>query len=96
MSRDYSEALDRKKGMASARIVRRDRYAWPGGYALFVVFSDGGCACANCVCDNWHEISDATRNRDSSGWQVVGFSGLHETDETVFCDQCGIEIGEAH
>ena len=31
------------------RAMARERYAWPGGYALALVTTDGGILCPDCV-----------------------------------------------
>lgn len=38
--------------MGAARYVRRERYAWPGGYALALIMDDA-CACDHCGREVW-------------------------------------------
>jgi hypothetical protein len=89
MTRDYHESLDMARPMAAARCVRRDRYAWPGAYALALVTTDGGVLCPDCVRDNFASISWAHRNSCSNGWQPVGMMCESETDDVTLCDHCG-------
>ena len=95
--RDFHETLDRDRPMATARIVRRDRYAWPGGYALALVTADGGALCPECVRENFHAISEESRwiGNSGSGWKPAGMACESETDESETCDHCGREIWSA-
>lgn len=88
-ARDYREPLDMAHPMAAARYVRRDVYAWPGGYAVALIMDDGGALCPECVRDNFASISWAHRNGCSNGWRPLGVAFEHETDEELSCDHCG-------
>lgn len=92
MKRDYKEALDTRKPMASARIVRRDKFAWPGGYALALVTHDGDILCPACVHENFHEISTDNRTAHGTGWKAAGILCEADTDEGEICSHCGREI----
>lgn len=53
--------------------VARHKFAWPGGYALFAVMSDGGLMCADCVRENAARIARATREPEGrTGWEFAG------------------------
>lgn len=95
--RDYKEALNLNAPMAAARIVRRDRYTWPGGYALALVTVDGGTLCPECVRENFHAISEESRwiGNSGSGWKPAGLVGEAESDSGETCDHCGREIWSA-
>ena len=78
--------------------VNRDplpAYAWPGGYPLYYVCSDGGCLCPKCVNAEIAEIDDSTRRRLRDGWQLEGV-GVHWEGEPIVCDHCGAEIESAY
>lgn len=49
--------INTKHPMGAARFVRRERYAWPGGYELALIMSDGALLCADCVRENFCNIS---------------------------------------
>ena len=90
--RYWREPLDHSRPMAAARMVRRDRYAWPGGYAMMLVTTDGGALCPACVAANFSQISDSNRtNWRGSGWHPSGIILECETDGTVTCDNCNTE-----
>ncbi len=84
--------------------VNRDplpAFAWPGGYPLIYVFSDGGVICPDCVNENVEEIETASRkgNRPHrsgcGGWAVDGVD-VHWEGEPEVCDNCGKEIDSAY
>ena len=81
--------------MASARIVRVDRFGWPGGYPLALVTTDGGMLCPTCVRENFAAVSWSHRNNCSDGWQPAGIACGAETDDEMRCDHCGKVIQEA-
>lgn len=94
MTRDYTQTLDFHKPMAAARYVRRDRYVWPGGYETVLLTSDGGVLCADCVADNFSQISRSHRNDCRDGWKPAGFINTECLEETTICDHCGKTIWE--
>ena len=70
-------------------------YAFPGGYPIFFVTSDGGVLSYAAVQDNRGEIDEAIRDRDNSGWRVVGADVNYE-DAFLFCDHTGERIESAY
>lgn len=84
--------LDMGKPMAAARMVRREKYVWPGGYAMALVFTDGQCACADCVAENFHLISQDTRDGCRGGWQAAGMMHAGEAESEELCACCGEPI----
>jgi len=67
-------------------------YAWPGGYPLFGIFSDGGTCCHNCARTERSSIGTTT---GSDGWQLVAIDANWE-DPVLFCDHCGDRIESAY
>lgn len=83
--------IDTAKPMGAARYVRRERYAWPGGYPLALITTDGGLLCADCVTDNFSNIAWAHRNGCSDGWRPGGLFVACESSEHA-CDHCAAYI----
>ena len=52
--------------------LRAGRYAWPGGYTLVFITSDGQALSYRSAEENCRLIMEAIRDRDNSGWRVVG------------------------
>ena len=73
----------------------RSPYAWPGGYPLFAIMSDGGVICKTCAKDEAKLIIRATRDKDRSGWQCVGVD-VNWEDNDLYCDHCGGKIESAY
>lgn len=78
--------------MMAARIVRKGKYAWPGGYALALVVNDGALLCPHCVEQEFSQISFAHRHKLNDGWRPEGLTHSGEWDDAEFCDHCGNEI----
>ena len=96
---NWYDILDRSRPMASARIVRREKYAWPGGYELALVMSDGALICAKCVEANWHKIASATLDHrlhrtQCNGWEPQGIASADEAEQPEVCEHCGATIFE--
>jgi hypothetical protein len=87
----FWNTVNRTHPMGAARIVRRERYAWPGGYPLALVTHDGGLLCAECVTSEFHQISEAHHTRDSNGWRPYALTILEDPApaESCDCDHCG-------
>ncbi len=82
--------------------LRNGPYAWPGGYSILYVTSDGGLLCSDCARKNFRHITDSIRNGSSDGWKVesacieaVSADCAREANvETNFCSHCNTEFGE--
>lgn len=78
-----------------------DAYAWPGGYPIVYVFTDGGCICPDCANKEIKKIDQAIKegNRAHSsgcgGWAIDSFM-IHYEGEPEICDNCGKEIESAY
>lgn len=78
----------------------RTKFAWPGGYQLFGITSDGGTLCCDCMRQEYHQIAYAVRHGLSDGWRVTAIdSSVNlESEEWVkenpedgvitLCDHC--------
>ena len=67
-------------------------YAWPGGYPMFYVTSDGAALCPKCINDSSNPIHfDGL----SDGWKVEGYD-VNWEDSQLFCDHCNKRIESAY
>jgi hypothetical protein len=74
----------------------RHKYAWPGGYPLFAICSDGEALCHDCVAGEYRQIIRATRNvHDRSGWRIVAVDINYE-DGALYCAHCNTRIESAY
>lgn len=70
------------------RAVRIGPYAWPGGYDLYFITSDGGCICHACANKERRNIADSVATKCDDGWRVVALEATCDTDGPVQCDHC--------
>jgi hypothetical protein len=76
--------------------LRNGPYAWPGGYPLYFVTSDGGALSFEAVRDNWREIASAHIRRDETcGWHIAGYE-INWEDSDLLCDHTGERIESAY
>lgn len=66
-------------------------YAWPGGYPLYFIMSDGEALSFKAVEENACLIRDAIIQKDNSGWRVVSIEVNYEDDE-LYCSHSGDKI----
>lgn len=71
----------------------RKPFAWPGGYPIYTVMSDGELLCPECARENYRLIVQDTK--DSSGcWEVVGSMVLWEAID--YCAHCHKKLEAAY
>ena len=80
--------MDMNHPMGAARYVRKECYAWPGGYPLALVMDDGGLLCPACVASEFSRISWSHRNACSDGFRPSGILCGADTDSEMRCDHC--------
>ena len=66
----------------------RDKFAWPGGYEMYGVTSDGGVLCYTCMWNEYRQIAYARRHNLSDGWYVDGIGITCNDSDLVECDHC--------
>jgi hypothetical protein len=81
--------------LADVKQAIRQPYAWPGGYPLFVVMSDGEALSIAAAKEQWREIVRATLQRDRSGWQAAGVD-INWEDAKLYCAHTGQRIESAY
>ncbi len=69
-------------------------FAWPGGYPVYYLFTDGGVCCPGCANRNIQDI-DQGRNNSHGGWSLCG-SEVNYEDADLACDHCGKDIPAAY
>lgn len=77
-------------------VLRSGPYAWPGGYPMFFITTDGAALSFKTVRANWREVVDAHLRRDQwSGWALDGFD-VNWEDPALFDDHTGERIESAY
>jgi hypothetical protein len=75
--------------------VRNGPYAWPGGYPLFFICSDGGALCCDCVKSERRNILQSIGHNLRDGWKVVAIDINYEEPDLT-CDHCSKPIESAY
>lgn len=91
---DYARVrCDVENNSQAIRAAIRQKFAWPGGYALYGICSDGGALCADCMRREYFQIAHSVRHRIRDGWRVTIIGCAAELDGAINCDHCGESIG---
>lgn len=77
------------------RAIRNGAYAWPGGYPLYFVTSDGAALSFDAAKHNRRYILQAIAHRNDRTWRVVGMD-VNWEDTGLFCDETGERIPSAY
>lgn len=75
--------------------IRNGPYAWPGGYPLFLLFSDGATLCFKCAESEYFSLAYSMKHRRNDGWRVVACDINYE-DDSMYCAHCGTRIEPAY
>jgi len=71
--------------------LRAGEYAWPGGYRMGFVTSDGGFLCFKCARENAREIINAIKYDWcwSDGWKVTNTDIIYDGEDIdIYCSHC--------
>ena len=72
-----------------------EKYAWPGGYPLFLVMKDGEPLCMDCAAKNEELILRATNDGYEEDWIAAGVD-VNWEDTNLFCCNCNERIESAY
>jgi hypothetical protein len=92
LRKDYARIPRRIDNTIALRAAIRNPYAWPGGYELFFVTSDGALLCHDCVKKEYRSISSAIRDNRSDGWKVEAITLDNELESEEYCAHCNRAI----
>lgn len=77
------------------KALKQGPYAWPGGYPIFFLTSDGGALAFGTAWEERQQIARAIIEQDNSGWRVVG-SDVNWEDGELLDDHTGERIESAY
>ena len=80
------------KSLKLADQLSAQPYAWPGGYPMFAITSDGAALCHKCCSTERESIGTTT---GSDGWCVIALDINYE-DTSLYCDHCSNQIESAY
>ena len=75
--------------------LRNGQWAWPGGYPLYFITSDGAALSFDAVRSEYRQVINAIRHRLNDGWRVVAVEINYE-DSGLYCDHTGQRIQSAY
>jgi len=73
----------------------RNPYAWPGGYPVYTLMSDGEMLCSTCARDNFRLIVQATKDNWRDGWQAEA-TMINWEDNDAYCCHCNKKLESAY
>ena len=77
------------------RAVRNGPYAWPGGYPLFWVMSDGAALSFDCAKTERRAMLEAIRHKLNDGWRPLALE-VNWEDTELECAHTGERIESAY
>jgi hypothetical protein len=75
----------------------RSKYAWPGGYPLYLVTADGEALSIDAARDCWRQVCHATMFPEyhDKQWQIIGVD-VNWEDPDLYCAHTGDRIESAY
>jgi hypothetical protein len=70
-------------------------YAWPGGYPVFFITSDGGALSFKSVKEEYDQIAESIENNLNDGWRVEA-ADVNWEDPELYDDHSGERIESAY
>jgi len=74
---------------------RNGPFAWPGGYPLYFITSDGAALSWRAAQYNRRAIIEAISEKENNGWHVIGME-INWEDPALYCDDTGERIPSAY
>jgi len=84
-----------KEKMKHIKYAIRRKYAWPGGYPLYLVMSDGEGMCIDCGRSNYRLIARETVDGTRGGWRAAA-AAINWEDTNLICCHCNKRIESAY
>ena len=78
-----------------AKAFRHGPYAWPGGYPVYPVCSDGALLCWDCFRNEYKNIQESIRAKSGDGWRVMAVGVYWEGDDDT-CGNCSSPLDSAY
>ncbi len=70
-------------------------YAWPGGFPLYAVTTDGAALCAVCCKQELGNIVTSISQHLHDGWSIEVIT-VNWEDHDLYCDHCSKPIESAY
>lgn len=73
--------------LAAAKRFVRAPYAWPGGYPLVAITSDGATLCHACIRAEWRQVCAESLQDTNCGFRIRAID-VNWEDTSLTCDHC--------
>lgn len=90
--RDYQRSFDRIKTVAQLKASLRVPYAWPGGYEIALLLTDGELLCNDCAKREFRSLVWDIKNKCNTGWRPDGAVCMVDIDGSSPCCHCNREL----
>lgn len=80
--------MDKQKQRAMLADIIEAPYAWPGGYAKFLIMRDGGVLCGECCKSQADNVREAIADGWPSEWIPAGIDAECNYDGPLDCAHC--------
>ena len=88
--------VKRNPSLQEIKQAIRDKYAWPGGYPLYLVCADGEALSIDAGREDWRQIVRAHLWDDMHDqWRIIGVEINYE-DPALYCAHSGKRIKSAY
>ena len=75
--------------------IRSGQFAWPGGYPLYFLTSEGDTLSFEAVRENFATIVSAMRSRSNDGWCIIACA-VNWEDSSLLCSHTSKRIESAY
>ncbi len=77
------------------KAIRNGAYAWPGGYPVYFITSDGAALSFDAAKAEKRNIIESIANHDNDGWRIVA-ADINWEDAELTCAHTGKPIEAAY
>lgn len=92
----YEYTFGRMSTLAQVKAtLRNGAFAWPGGYPMYLITSDGAALCFPCARKEFRQVAWDYMRGASTGWRVEACDINYE-DAALHCDHCSKRIESAY
>ena len=84
-----------RKERTAVKEAIRQKYAWPGGYPLFILTKDSAALCIACAKKEFRQIAWDWTHKASTGWHAIAADVNWESTD-LYCDHCSQLIESAY
>ena len=82
--------------LQQAREAARNKYAWPGGYPLYLLCADGEVLCPDCAKREWKQVAYATKHPGTDKQWEIAAVDVNWEDPDLRCAHCDKQIESAY